>query len=43
MKFLKRTSLANKNVKDEALKINRFGEVTTDSKMSVGKSTRPIV
>ena len=41
MKFLKRTTLANKNVKDEALKINRFGEVTTDSKMSIGKTTRP--
>lgn len=41
MKFLKRTTLANKNVKDEALKINRFGEVTTDSKMSIGKTGRP--
>ena len=43
MKFLKRNTLASKNVKDEALKINRYGEVTSDSKMSIGKSSRPIV
>lgn len=43
MKFLKRNTLASKNVKDEALKINRFGEVTSDSKMSVGKTSRPTV
>lgn len=42
MKYLKRTTLASKNVKDEALKINRFGEVTSDSKLAVGKTTRPI-
>lgn len=42
MKYLKRTTVASKNVKDEALKINRFGEVTSDSKLAVGKTTRPI-
>lgn len=42
MKYLKRTTVASKNVKDEALKINRFGEVTSDSKIAVGKTTRPI-
>jgi len=41
MKYLKRTTLASKNVKDEALKINRYGEVTSDSKLAVGKSSRP--
>ena len=41
MKYLKRTTVASKNVKDEALKINRYGEVTSDSKMSVGKTSRP--
>jgi hypothetical protein len=41
MKYLKRTTLASKNVKDEALKINRFGEVTADGKLAVGKTSRP--
>ena len=41
MKYLKRTTVASKNVKDEALKINRYGEVTSDSKLAVGKTSRP--
>src|SRR6056300_846550 len=42
MKYLKRTTVASKNVKDEALKINRYGEVTSDSKIAVVKTSRPV-